>query len=140
MLVMSMCWQTRRRYSCNEQAPQQARRDSGHAAADAIGEVELVVSELMTNSVKARCGDTLMELDLHHDHIRLSIHDDAWGEPEVQHPDHHDPHGRGLRIVDQIARSWGVLPAEGGGKEVWAVLSVSTDLTQGMECTVSTVL
>lgn len=82
----------------------------------------LVVTELTTNAVlhaqtpfwiTARAGAA---------GVRISIRDGSSAEPtlRVAHP--FQTSGRGLRLVAQMAASWGVEPA-GDGKTVWAELS-----------------
>ena len=44
--------------------------------------------------------------------------------PVVKAPGCAEPSGRGLQIVDVLSEVWGWSPIAGGGKAVWAVLSV----------------
>jgi anti-sigma regulatory factor (Ser/Thr protein kinase) len=147
---MSMCWHAHRSYACTDATPRQARGDTtGHlrtvlgdsaAADDTIADVELVVSELVTNAINAACADATLDVDLHHDHVRVAVSDNAPGDPTPQHPTPDQPNGRGLQIVDRLARSWGVLANDDHVKQVWAVLTVPTGLTRGMTCTVSSMI
>jgi signal transduction histidine kinase len=88
-----------------------------------IGDVELVITELVTNSIRAAASTVTPDLAVHRDHVRIAVADDADGMPEVQHPTASSDHGRGLRIIETIAREWGTLPLS-PGKQVWAVVSV----------------
>ena len=88
-------------------------------------DVELVVSELATNAVlHAQSG---FELTVNYDDTVLQI-EVADGDPKlpsvgVNVPE--APSGRGLRIVEQLSKRWGVrycASGPGRGKTVWADL------------------
>jgi putative methionine-R-sulfoxide reductase with GAF domain len=93
-----------------------------------LHDVQLVVSELVTNSLRADCTGVTVSLSHSHGTVRLGVHDDAPGTPAILTPAVTDSHGRGLLIVTAIADEWGVSRAEPGtgvpGKEVWATLAV----------------
>jgi hypothetical protein len=143
---LRVCHQVRRQLPCDLDAPQQARElcrehlavvlGHGSEAEATIEDAVSVLTELVSNAVSAGCGDVIVEIDLHHDHMRISVEDDAGGEPKLQRPGARDAHGRGLQIVDRIAQSWGASP-DYIGKQVWAILPVSRYLTDGMHCTVT---
>jgi anti-sigma regulatory factor (Ser/Thr protein kinase) len=148
--VVGVCWKSERRYRCGRDAPAQARsfcesylRDvlqGGEEATATIDDAALVVSELVTNAVKAGCSATTVALELHRDHLRLSVADNNQARPQLRFPTPQDAHGRGLRIVERLTSSWGVEPIETNGapsKQVWAVLKLSPDLTPGLRCTTS---
>jgi anti-sigma regulatory factor (Ser/Thr protein kinase) len=105
-----------------------------HNLADTI---ELVVSELVTNAVKASMDQDQRphytdEHGLACIHLRLSTDRQAalvevWDEnfklPEPNQPDLDDESGRGLMLVEFLAERWGWdLPATGRGKIVWALV------------------
>jgi anti-sigma regulatory factor (Ser/Thr protein kinase) len=69
-------------------------------------DVMLVVSELVTNSVRAGAGLIDVELTVTDDRVDLSVTDGADGWPATRHPALDDPHGRGLAIVESIADEW----------------------------------
>ncbi|MQY03448.1 ATP-binding protein [Actinomadura macrotermitis] len=87
----------------------------------------LVISELATNAVTHACGDCIV--------VRASLNDDgsvtleAWDKdagriPEPRRPDLHATSGRGLCLIENLTRSWGVRPlADQAGKIVYAVLA-----------------
>jgi anti-sigma regulatory factor (Ser/Thr protein kinase) len=79
----------------------------------------LLVSELVTNALLHAGGPARLELRPKADRVRICVSDDAPVEPTPQHPDDESDHGRGLMLVDMLAREWGVVPA-GLGKTVWA--------------------
>ncbi len=50
--------------------------------------------------------------------LRVEVTDRSSGVPELQHPTAQEPTGRGLAIVDQLSRWWGV-ERVAGGTTVW---------------------
>jgi len=105
-----------------------------HDLADTI---ELIVSELVTNAVKASMDQDgrpryTADNGLACIHLRLSTDRQAvlvevWDEnsrlPEPARPDLDDESGRGLMLVDALAARWGWdLPNSGRGKIVWALV------------------
>ena len=114
-------------------APSDARRFAraalldlvGDGVADTIlaGDVELIVSELVTNSVRADSPTVHVSLSLSDAKLLVSVGDEATGWPEQREAGIHDTGGRGLPLVSAISSSWGVRMLE-GGKTVWAELDV----------------
>jgi anti-sigma regulatory factor (Ser/Thr protein kinase) len=105
----------------------------GQDAQDVLDAALLVVSELVTNAVNAGCSNTVLDVALHRSHLRLSVHDDGPGQPMARDSAPDDDHGRGLRIVEELSRSWG-FHAEGSGKQVWSELTVPVSLTAAIDC------
>lgn len=86
----------------------------------AIGELEVVLSELVTNAVLAGCQALVVAATLFDPgRLRVEVRDDAPGRPELLNAGVEDSHGRGIFIVSQLADAWGVdtVPT---GKAVWA--------------------
>lgn len=88
-----------------------------------VDRVVLVVSELVTNSV--RYGRPPLRLDLRRlrDGIRVDVHDTVTEEPVLAGPQDVDPDresGRGLLIVSAVADRVGVEQVPGDGKHVYA--------------------
>lgn len=121
------------RFPCAVGSPAAARRftkrnlaqmlgDRAGAGA-AIADAEVIVSELLTNAINARCDSTELMLTARDDMVRIEVHDDAAGEPRPRRPDSDDEHGRGLMIVSALAHDWG-FERSGRGKRVWAELFV----------------
>lgn len=95
---------------------------------DVIDPAELVLSELVTNALRARApGDRQVGICITHSKedglLRLEVSDAGEGQPEVRSPSEDDADGRGLLLVDALTNRWGVQPREAGiGKTVWAEL------------------
>ena len=90
----------------------------------------LVVSELVTNSVRhADVGpeETIgVDLLLFDDRLCIVVADSGAEQlPRVEQPDAGSPSGRGLRVVDAVATSWGVARDGAGKTRVWCELPVS---------------
>jgi hypothetical protein len=89
-----------------------------------IGPGSLVVSELVTNSIVHAA--TVLDLTLSRvdTRVRIGVRDHGGGRPTVSRGGEPEPmlDGRGLMLVQAFTRSWGVFPARGPGKTVWAVM------------------
>lgn len=144
-----MCHLVRQSFFCDWGAPTQVRglcRNHlttvlGHSweAENVVADTVAVLNELVTNAVDAECGAVFVEVNLHHDHVWVAVEDDATGDPKLQEPDADEVRGRGLQIVEGLARSWGVTPMD-AGKQVWAVLPVPRHMTMDLECSVSSLI
>lgn len=90
-----------------------------------VDDALLVASELVTNACAA-APKTLIGFRLMLWPTLLVIEvQDASDEPAVlQEPEVLAETGRGLWIVDQLARHWGQRPEAGGGKTVYALLAL----------------
>lgn len=101
---------------------------------DAAGDVELIVSELVSNCVRAHAHYFELTLDGHHHALRIEVTDDAPGEPTPRTAGPDEVNGRGLLIVDTLAADWG-LRADHPRKTVWADLVVATGWSPTFACT-----
>jgi anti-sigma regulatory factor (Ser/Thr protein kinase) len=86
-------------------------------------DAELVMSELASNAVVharspftvlARCGPA---------RLKIAVRDSSVAQPAIREISELAPSGRGLRIVDMLARDWGVEPSA-DGKTVWAEIAL----------------
>jgi two-component sensor histidine kinase len=59
--------------------------------------------------------------------VRVADSSDSRPVPRAAEAD--EPGGRGLRIVAEMSDGWGVDPAEGGGKRVWAHVPLRSAVT-----------
>lgn len=79
----------------------------------------LVATELVTNAVEH--AGTRLDVLVTYDGavLQIAVEDGRAAPPRLRQVDHGAPRGRGLRIVDAIATSWGTVPHT-TGKTVWA--------------------
>ncbi len=92
-------------------------RDQSPAIVEAA---ELMACELATNCVQhAHCD---FELVIHaQGRIRVEVRDTNRGRPVAGYPAPGDRSGRGLRIVESMSDTWGIIPSR-NGKTVWFAL------------------
>ena len=83
----------------------------------------LLASELVTNAVIHARTELRLRLELRGDLLHLAVRD---GNPRMLRlvivPGPEAEGGRGLWLVDQLARAWGVNRHSDGGKVVWCTL------------------
>jgi len=97
------------------------------ASPDVRDSVALMVSELATNALVHAAGGFEVSVERTEGVVRVSVSDGGEGTPVLQAPPSSEPHGRGLRIVDELSDAWGVSPAADGGghgKSVWFRMSL----------------
>ncbi|HEY3941647.1 MAG TPA: ATP-binding protein [Acidimicrobiales bacterium] len=116
---------TSRSFLPRDASPAEARawarsslRSGGIAGVD-VGDVLLVVSELVTNAVRHGSGAVDVELRVEGDAVGVGVHDSGrvFTPPPPGAPD--GAGGRGLFLVAAISRQWGI-EASASGKTVWA--------------------
>jgi serine phosphatase RsbU (regulator of sigma subunit) len=88
-----------------------------------IPTTELLVSELVTNSVRYAQGMIGLRLVLEGGLV-AEVTDDSAALPRLRHPDNEDERGRGLQVVSQFAQRWGARRTA-TGKVVWCEQAVS---------------
>jgi anti-sigma regulatory factor (Ser/Thr protein kinase) len=120
----------------------EARRRAGEALTtvsvdlidtDALYDLRLLISELVTNAVQAGSHHVEVEISVHRRRIHMSVSDDAPGWPEMRVAAAEDNCGRGLAIMDATAADWGVAKID-DGKTVWAVLALLDPLGTLADC------
>jgi signal transduction histidine kinase len=137
-----MCWRVDRSFRADTRAPGAARdfvdveltrRFAPIARPPVIDDALLVVSELVTNALRAGSSSASVLVRLHRAELEIAVTDDAPGQPEVQHAAPSESHGRGLLIVQMVAAQWGTdnLPV---GKCVWAALALPTPVALAAVC------
>ncbi|WP_243742616.1 ATP-binding protein [Actinorugispora endophytica] len=97
------------------------------------GDVELVVSELVTNALRhagARANgmagcENVIQLSAMRRGAELicAVRDGNDSLPARRDPDFMAETGRGLHLVSCFSRSWGAVPTIAGGKFVWALFT-----------------
>jgi anti-sigma regulatory factor (Ser/Thr protein kinase) len=117
-----------------EGAPRAARaavrtRLDDHVAPALVGDIALVVSELVANSVRhAKVGPTgFVRLDLRvlAGEVWIAVGDRGSScLPRMTASEQVGPGGLGLRMVDRLARSWGVARDGAGRTLVWCRLAL----------------
>ena len=101
--------------------------DLAHVADDA----ELIVSELMTNALKAArplpdIQPITLYLQASRDYLMISVWDALPAAPAPQPHAIDSETGRGLEIVSLLSDRWGFYHPADGGKLVWAALVTGT--------------
>jgi anti-sigma regulatory factor (Ser/Thr protein kinase) len=94
--------------------------------------VELIVSELVTNAVRASAAlperqhslsTVQLRLSADHERTLVQVWDADHQLPMPQQPDPEAEHGRGLLLVESLSDAWGAYrPQRSIGKIVWATL------------------
>ncbi|MEU1785494.1 ATP-binding protein [Streptomyces sparsogenes] len=88
-------------------------------------DVELLVSEVVTNALRHTAGPVRLTLCLcpADDALRCEVEDADPAPPRAREAGEEDEGGRGLYMIDLLARCWGSHPT-GEGKTVWFELHV----------------
>jgi signal transduction histidine kinase len=73
---------------------------------DLCDDLALIISELVTNSVRAHARIIDVEVDVDAERVEISVTDDASGWPALRSAEVDSVEGRGLEIVGQLADSW----------------------------------
>lgn len=89
-----------------------------------------VVSELATNCTLHARSDFSLRLSVEGECVRVEATDGVPGGLHARLYSSTATTGRGLRIVDTLAASWGVVPTD-DGKTVWAVLPLEDPVPAG---------
>jgi anti-sigma regulatory factor (Ser/Thr protein kinase) len=85
----------------------------------------VVVDELVANAVLHAGTEIELRFALQDDRLGIAVADRAPSRPNVTRPGEVAESGRGMLLVEALARSWNVLPRRGGGKVIRAVLVAS---------------
>jgi anti-sigma regulatory factor (Ser/Thr protein kinase) len=90
---------------------------TGHLDQRRLDDLEVVVSEIVSNGVMHAATTMELVVELRGDYAHIELIDQAEGQPSIR------PHGGaeggfGLRIVEAMTRQWGVRH-ESGSKAVW---------------------
>jgi two-component sensor histidine kinase len=124
--------QVEREYVASPRTPAAARSFAKSAVGEILDgpvpvelcdDLALVISELVTNAVRAGSPTVRVALALERSRVVVRVSDEATGWPEERAAGEDDPGGRGLPLVGALSASWGVRLL-GTGKVVWAELAV----------------
>ncbi|HET9518196.1 MAG TPA: ATP-binding protein [Actinoplanes sp.] len=94
----------------------------------------IVVTEMVNNVVAHARTPMTVRLALRGDDLTVAVHDGSSSTPTftgVAEPT--SPGGRGLLLIDAVARRWGNLALD-GGKVVWAILRRSAEQPRTASC------
>jgi anti-sigma regulatory factor (Ser/Thr protein kinase) len=98
----------------------------GRVAASVLADVQLVMSELVTNSVRhsaAAAGGVVVRVQLTGTMVRLEVEDRGRGGVIApRSPDLKGGGGFGLNLVQALSERWGLEHVLAGGTRVWAQL------------------
>jgi anti-sigma regulatory factor (Ser/Thr protein kinase) len=83
-----------------------------------IDDASLLTTELLSNAVLHGTGLVNLRVEVEDGVVSVRVHDDASGQPHVNHADPTSLGGRGLFIVECVADQWGS-EADDPGKTVW---------------------
>jgi serine/threonine-protein kinase RsbW len=102
--------------------------------------VGLLVSELATNCVRHTASNFSVEIEQNARDVTVRVTDQGDGEPVMRSPGATDPSGRGLRLVEKLADSFGVTHDaarragdQRGNKTVWFVVRLDAATTDVAE-------
>ena len=95
----------------------------GHGLPDLVEAVRLVTSELATNAMLHAGTSFTVSLSRTDHAVLVVVEDESVSAPVPHASGAMDTGGRGLAIVAEISRGWGVW-ARDGAKSVWATFDV----------------
>jgi DNA-binding NarL/FixJ family response regulator len=113
------------RFDQDPQSARAARRFISQALTAADGDddlldsVTLLVSELVTNAVRHAGSEVEVLVRLTATAARVEVTDASAQTVAPRDAAADEDSGRGLALVESLARRWGVRPTPGGGKTVW---------------------
>jgi anti-anti-sigma factor len=84
----------------------------------------LVADELVTNAVLHARTDIRLRVELSGDRLQIAVHDQSPRLLRLVRPDPEAESGRGLQMVELVAKTWGIHHHPDGGKVVWCILDL----------------
>ena len=99
-------------------------REHGLSTCEVVEAAQLLTSELVTNAVLHAAGAIDVDVDLDLTAVRVEVADVSAERPAPRDATPEDTSGRGLHLVEAMARAWGVDRACEDGKVVWFELDV----------------
>lgn len=92
------------------------------AGDDTLLHAQLVVTELVTNAARHAQSPVDLTIARGNGRVRIEARDDSAALPAVPAVDTQTRH-RGLQLIEDLSRRWGVEPGDDRGKVVWCELS-----------------
>ncbi len=114
--------------AADARSPREARRfltsTLGTWGDEAYGDdALLLLSELVTNAALHAKTEIVVRVALTPLCLRLEVTDGSPRQPVVRHYSDQSTTGRGLGLINSLARRWGISPHPDGSKTVWAELT-----------------
>jgi GAF domain-containing protein/anti-sigma regulatory factor (Ser/Thr protein kinase) len=101
---------------------------AGHVPAGTLrDDAELIACELLANAYQHGTQPVTVRVLANDDRVRIEVQDGSSRPPVRALVGEQNMTGRGLALVEQLSERWGVRPENGGGKSVWAELTVTTE-------------
>lgn len=100
--------------------------------AEALGQAEhaelaqLLVTELVANSVKHAAPPLVIDCEATDHGLKITVHDGSFERPVRRDPHMTDESGRGIQLVEAVADQWGVDDHPDGTKSVWVTVGTGT--------------
>ena len=89
---------------------------------------QLLITELVANAIVHGKRSVLVHIAPQINSLRVYVADDNAASPVMANPSIEAEHGRGLRIIDALAHTWGTTTGPyPDGKTVWFQLQRDTD-------------
>lgn len=89
-----------------------------------VDDCELLASELVTNAVLHARSSSKLRIERRGDHVWVAVHDASPLAPRVRDYGPSAVTGRGLLLVERLARRWGT-ETDAHGKYVWFELDLT---------------
>ena len=86
---------------------------------EALGVLQLLVSEAVANAVEHGTGPITVEIDALGRGVHVTVHDTSPDHPVLRHVGAMATGGRGVALIDHLASGWGVIRDPDPGKTVW---------------------
>lgn len=98
--------------------------DGWGVADEVIDDASLLATELMSNAVEHGSGVVTLKIDVHDGVLHVGVHDGAVELPVMPDVDKGSTKGRGIWLVQSMARDWGSdSSGDEPGKTVWFELT-----------------
>ncbi|MGE7433979.1 ATP-binding protein [Kitasatospora sp. NPDC001175] len=109
-------------------------RFDGEISPEAVDDLELVLTELVSNASKVTEDDATVLLRIRpaDDALLVEVVDGCPAAPEARCPSEEDEDGRGLLLVERLCTSWGWHWSD-TGKTVWATLPTAPCKVSGLD-------